>query len=232
MHGAYEAMARGDYRAAAAHGREMARICERVGRPEILTDHSGVLEGTRTGITLEGSSFGATIAAFADSVGRLVHGPEGRLIAVLPAVAAFREDPLPTGIVKAWYKPGISEVGWRPLRMTSTWHSQGVNTAEGRRFSGVGWYRARVTIPAGTDLRAARIAVPGLDAHAATIWCNGNYVGRVERDPRGDISLAIGQQLKTGENLIVLRASTADGGGITIPPFLYRPVQAAEPGDG
>jgi hypothetical protein len=215
---AWQAMARGDYQAAADHGQQMIQAVGRLSQPALLVDH---------GPLGKGAASGETVLELAKRLSARANGPEGKLVSVLPDAADFRTDPTPEGVVMGWFRPETEPVRWRRLRMTGSWQSQGVVGAECKRYAGVAWYRVRARVPALAAQADVRLMVPAFRGQSIAIWCNGAYAGMVERKTAADASVSVTAMLRSGDNAFAFRVTGDDGGGIMAPPFLYTPLVAS-----
>ena len=102
--------------------------------------------------------------------------------------------------------------------MTSSWYCQGVVDDGGRRYSGTGWYRARVdvTVPAG---KSVHLLVPALKGSDLWAWCNGEFAGHLTNPGWSESAIDLTGLLREGGNVIAMRVKGE--GGLTIPPFLF-----------
>jgi hypothetical protein len=210
---AREAMARGDYHAAAQCATAMIASVARVQDTMLLQDigpYGGRLAGTNLWRT-------------AMQAAALTDGTEGRLVAVLPERALFRTDEAPDGVVQRWYTPNLQTRGWRTVRLTAGWQNQGFTSPDGLRFKGTAWYRCDLTLSEAPD-PAARLCLPEVKGTAAWVWCNGDFAGYWERTKQGPRHLGLAGLLRPGRNLLVFRVRGE--GGLTLPPFVYVPVAA------
>jgi hypothetical protein len=75
----------------------------------------------------------------------------------------------------SWSAPRFDDSHWSLLRANQSWSQQGY-----RSYSGVGWYRIRVTLPSS----AAPLAVylPGVD-ESCQVFANGHLIGQVGKLP-------------------------------------------------
>ena len=105
---------------------------------------------------------------------RKTSGPEGDLLVVLPEEARFCADPHDDGIFARWMEPEFDDAGWRTMRTTAGWQSQGLQDDKGRPYTGLAWYRFNVEVPQ-TDRQVALYA-PAI-VNEAWVWVNGGYAG-------------------------------------------------------
>lgn len=208
------AMAEGRYAEAASRLQGMLDAVTRVNDTALLQDmgsYGGALSGTNQ-------------LQAARRILEFTGGSQGTLLAVLPAGGRFRMDPASEGVVHRWYEPGRELGEWRPIRLDAGWHHQGVSAPDGRRYQGIGWYRADLhlaTAPAGP----VRLYFPEVKGSAAWVWCNGQFAGYWERSKQGPRDLDISGLPQSGHNEFVFRIKGE--GGLTLPPFLFTPVSAA-----
>lgn len=75
----------------------------------------------------------------------------------------------------AWSAPAFDDSHWSLLRANQSWSQQGY-----RNYSGVGWYRIRVTLPSS----ATRLALylPGVD-ESCQVFANGRLIGQIGKLP-------------------------------------------------
>ncbi len=144
---------------------------------------------------------------------------KGRLITALPVRALFRTDPASQGVVHRWYLPTEPRKGWRSILVSTAWHHQGVVTAEGRPYEGVGWYRFSMNWKGGTGERVSLFA-PDRRGAALWVWVNGHFAGYLPADAQSPV-IDLAAEFASGPNELVVRADGA--GGLALPPFLFRP---------
>jgi len=75
----------------------------------------------------------------------------------------------------AWSLPGFDDSHWSLLRADQSWSQQGY-----RNYSGVGWYRLRVTLPRSANPMA--VYLPGVD-ESCQVFANGHLIGQVGKLP-------------------------------------------------
>ncbi len=221
------AMARGDYAAAARFGEAMLETVARVGNSALLQD-AGPWGGSLTG---------AAVTAFAKRVQPWTDGTKGRLIAALPAEALFRADPASRGVVGRWYLPDANTKGWRSIRLTADWITQGVSGPDGALYRGLGWYRVPLELPQGVSGRV-RLFFPEVKGSDVWVWCNGVFAGHTRNTGSALMTVDLEGRLRPGRNLIALRVQGSGGrspalcvrgeGGISLPPFLFVPLDEGE----
>lgn len=107
------------------------------------------------------------------------HGPEGKLVAVLPAQARFRTDPSDDGRYEGWQRAALDDSRWSVIPIANGWEAAGFQDQSGHSYKGTAWYRFTVEVPqaaAGQDVWLLGPAV----VDEAWVWVNDNYVGRRE----------------------------------------------------
>ncbi len=138
----------------------------------------------------------------------------------------FRTDPDDVGLAQGWAAQGTDAAGapWRELRAGAHWENQAEDL---RHFTGVGWYRVDVAVPADWAGLPARAVFDGVD-DSFTVWLNGEQVGRFGDPATGhtvwlERTVAeLGTRLRPGAiNTLVLRVVDHQGsGGLWKPVFL------------
>ncbi len=103
-------------------------------------------------------------------------GPEGTLIAVLPAAARGRSDPFDDGRYEGWQHANFDDAAWQPLLTTAGWEQQGFSDPQGHAYRGVMWYRLDVDLPADAAGKSVWLYAPAL-VNEAWVWVNGQYAG-------------------------------------------------------
>lgn len=214
---AREAMARADYRDALDWGERMARTVKQVDNTALLRDAG----------PWGGSLSGTQIAANARETLPWVDGTKGELLGEFPSVADFRTDPGPNGVVQRWYLPSHVSREWRRIRLTSGWGTQGVLGAAGRPYSGTAWYRIRF-VRARDDASPVRLYIPELRGSSAWVWCNGLLAAHVRKARGEHMTVDLSGTVRRGQNLLAMRVE--GDGGLTLPPFLFRPIADATEG--
>jgi hypothetical protein len=207
-------MARADYTEAARWADRMVEAVSRMGDTALLQDAGpwgGKLSGKGVG------DFARGLAVWTD-------GTKGRLVAALPERAAFRTDPASEGVVGRWYLSGAGS-DWRRINMISAWFNQGVRTPEDRRYRGLAWYRASLSLP-GAPAGAVRMLVPELRGSHVWLWCNGAYAGHASRGAASPLTIPVSGLLRPGANEFVFRVEGE--GGLSLPPFLFAPADEAD----
>lgn len=137
----------------------------------------------------------------------------------------FRMDPDDLGRTNNWHDPKIdtSTKDWRDLKAGSHWENQGDDL---KHFTGIGWYRVDVDVPADWRGIDARCVLEGVD-DSFHIWLNGELLG-VFGDEASKTTIWLEQQvaelqqkLRPGKrNTIVLRVVDHAGAG-----GLWQPVR-------
>lgn len=204
---AHESAARGDYPAAVEEAREMRAAVQRVNNSMLLVD----------GGPYSGGMVSDNQEKFYQRLCDLTAG--GRQVALFPPVVLFRTDPTQRGTVWRWYQPDLDEADWQPLRTDGSWHSQGITNLEGGRYSGVAWYRAEVTAPAGKLGQPVHLLLPEVMAEEVWMWVNGRFAGYANH--RSGWEWDVSSLLQPGKNQFTLRVR--GHGGLVLPPLLYRP---------
>jgi beta-galactosidase len=109
---------------------------------------------------------------------------------LLPTSNEFIKDPQKRhtrpegefGQALPYVRPDFDDSAWRTIDLPHDWGIEGPFSAEGRGdtgrlpFSGVGWYRKTLDVPAGAAGRSVFLDVDGAMSHAA-VWLNGEFVG-------------------------------------------------------
>ena len=99
---------------------------------------------------------------------------------------------------------------------------------DGHPYTGLGWYRFSVNVPAVAEGKEARLFLPGVVAQA-WVWVNGEYVGRSEQMnaflfPQ-EMDVTTSPYLKAGRNVITVRVFQDNpyigSNGVYERPFLY-----------
>jgi len=103
------------------------------------------------------------------------HGPEGRLVTVLPEKAKFQIDPFDDGRFERWQDASFDDADWKAFKTTTGWQNQGLRDDKGHPYKGIAWYRMDVDIPenAGDNVWLFCPAV----LNEAWVWVNGKYAG-------------------------------------------------------
>lgn len=205
------ALAGADYRQAADHAQEMTDAADRVNNTMLLQDAQQI----------EGDLSGARQKAKCLELGKWIDGPNGKLLAPLPANALFRADAASLGVIERWYLPDADLNAWQPISMTTTWWNHGVVGPNGKSYQGIAWYRCDVALPEALPSRIA-MYFPELKSSGVWVWCNGRLAGATIPDKtRQAVSVDLAGGLRPGRNTIVIRAKSDIG--ITLPPFLFEP---------
>jgi hypothetical protein len=119
-----------------------------------------------------------------------VAGPEGTLLAALPAAARFRTDVFDDGRYKRWMEPQVDDSRWQRISTARGWENQRFIDEKGRPmldeqghpYRGIAWYRFDVKLPlpdASSDLGpgpSTWIFIPAI-TDEAWVWVNGGYAG-------------------------------------------------------
>lgn len=218
------AMARADYRTATQAAQAMIQAVERVNHPMLLQDQG----------PYGGEMSGASIADCVRQLDEWTRGSKGQLLAVLPATASFRTDPAGQGVLYRWYRNEADAKGWREIALTTGWYNQGITAGSGQRYSGVAWYRTKVTLPKVPEGPVA-LRLPELKGSEVWLWCNGWFAGYGQKTETGGLpgdlkhplTVEVTGLLKPGDNALVFRIR--GDGGISLPPLLFQPLRPAHP---
>ncbi len=136
----------------------------------------------------------------------------------------FRMDPDDVGRQQNWHAPttDVSGADWRDLQAGSHWENQGDDL---KHFTGIGWYRVDVDIPADWQDLDVRAVFEGVD-DSFDLWVDGEHLGSFG-DPVEKVTIWLEQQvqelgrLTPGRHTIVLRVvDHAGAGGLWKPVFL------------
>ena len=93
----------------------------------------------------------------------------------LPGLWGFRFDPDGKGETEGWHRPGPAE-GWDNIAVPHTWNIDPAHA----NYWGVGWYRREIKAPERWSGRWVRLEFESI-YHTATVWLNGQEIGRHER---------------------------------------------------
>ncbi len=126
----------------------------------------------------------------------------------------FRVDPAGEGHVQRWFEPAYDDARWNDMQIETAWMAG---------YTGVGWYRRTIDLPARPEHLAAEMVFGGVD-ECAWVWVNGVYVGGQDIGPEGwnqPFRVDVTRELRWGEpNQITVRVlNSAAAGGI------WRPVR-------
>ncbi len=106
----------------------------------------------------------------------------------LSGIWQFRTDPQDQGVTERWFRPSLSNAGWRPLKTPGYWEEQGVTDPRPGRppevlpgtpwndYNGIAWYRLEFRIPARWRARPLVLRLGKVD-DLDTVWINGHRVG-------------------------------------------------------
>jgi len=164
-----------------------------------------------------------------------ITAPNG-LLAPLPLTARFRTDKYDQGRSERWMEPSFRDKAWQKIRLTSGWQNQGLKDQDGlplmrkdgHAYTGLGWYRATVDVPAQPIKRKVFLFAPAV-ANQAWVWVNGQYAGRTPYRQAWfrpqELELEITPYLLPGKNVITFRVLCLEAyfgaNGIYEQPFLY-----------
>jgi hypothetical protein len=110
------------------------------------------------------------------SLAAKTEGPEGTLLAILPASARARTDPFDDGRYERWQEAEFDDSKWQRLQTTLGWENQGLIDEKGHAYRGLTWYRLEVNVPALATGREVRLCAPAI-VNEAWVWVNGQYAG-------------------------------------------------------
>ncbi len=174
---------------------------------------------------------------FYQSVADRMSGKTGELVGMLPDAAMFRTDPYDEGLASEWYEPGLAEKGWRPIKTTRSFYSQGYLDERGHPYVGFMWYRLSVDVPASAAGKRVMLYAAVAESEAWG-WINGGYVGHrpyKESYVRPiQMEFDVTEHIRPGQrNEIVIRVDTgpcamAVAAGLQSRLFLYSPVPGPE----
>lgn len=140
----------------------------------------------------------------------------------------FHKDPDRKGDTLGWHSPETDTGDWQEVQIETAWEA-----FLGEPYVGAGWYRRTIEAPVLPEGGAACLQFGAVD-ESCWVWVNGEYVGRHHRGPEGwdaPFQLEVTPALRTGENLIIIRAmNTAWAGGVWRPVHLviYGPAAGDE----
>ena len=83
----------------------------------------------------------------------------------------FRTDPLERGIKDGWYRTGLNEAEWLPVRVPAFW----AETEAAGDYQGHAWYRTAFSVPADWKGRGIRLLFAAVDEQA-WVYVNGHLV--------------------------------------------------------
>ncbi|MBI3117504.1 MAG: DUF4838 domain-containing protein, partial [Candidatus Hydrogenedentes bacterium] len=156
-------------------------------------------------------------------------GPEGELIALLPATWEFKTDPEELGVIYQWYLPESGQP-WAPIDGTLYWDIQGRQDAHGWPYAGKAWYRASVFVPESAKEKPLRLTFGGIYNTGIWVWINGQLADhRSRQDTRTPFSIDVAGHIRPGEMntvAVLVNTITADRsprGGIYRRAFLWSP---------
>ncbi|HEX7887961.1 MAG TPA: DUF4838 domain-containing protein [Ramlibacter sp.] len=180
----------------------------------------------------------------------LTDGTRGKLVTRLPLAWSFRRDAHDTGLARGWAytRADLSQWqangarmslaarkdypdAWELLRTDVYAQGEGIRHADGQSFNGFLWYQTEVELTAEQAASGLHIHFPGV-FNGLWLYVNGYLVAtRTAQEPwwktdyRFEWDVDLAGQLKSGRNLVVLRAVNVHHfGGMFRRPFLYRAV--------
>lgn len=131
----------------------------------------------------------------------------------------FRMDPDDVGRDGTWFAEDLDtsrDAGWRDLQAGSHWENQGDDL---KHFTGIGWYRIDIDVPADWQGLPARLVFDGVD-DSFDLWLNGEHLGTFG-DEATRTTIWLEQQVQElaaklrcgGSNTVVLRVVDHAGAG-------------------
>lgn len=100
---------------------------------------------------------------------------DGKLLAALPVVWKFREDPSDVGITEDWQSTEPGE-DWSDIRTDASW------TDQGHPYHGVAWYSTEFDVPVFAPGRRAWLLFGAVDG-TCEVWIDGKPAGKQTDDP-------------------------------------------------
>jgi hypothetical protein len=125
----------------------------------------------------------------------------------------FRMDVEARGLVEGWFAPEHDDATWPTLQAGAPWEAQGFADRDG-----IGWYRARVEIPAAWSGSDVELRAFGVDDEY-DVWVNGHHIAHYGERPDRSVwgwqtRTELGTHLRAGEsNAIAIRVVDWGGGG-------------------
>ena len=137
------------------------------------------------------------VPASAGAATRLKTGEPTRIVRV-----DYKADPGNVGVSRGWRRPGVVR-GWRSVRIPHVMQRR----ISGRPYPGgtVGWYRIRLSAPAGTEFRADFEQI----RRKSSFWLNGRRIGE-HRSPYGPKPLSL-KGIRRGGNTLIVRVDNRKG---------------------
>jgi beta-galactosidase len=116
----------------------------------------------------------------------------------------FRTDPEKVGEASGWYKPAQTSESWKKVAVPHTWQVE----QDSADYFGTAWYRRTFEVRREWRDRTIRIEFEAV-FHSATIWVNGNDVGRHMRKGYTAFDFDITRFLHTGrDNVLVVMVNS------------------------
>ena len=212
-----ESVAQGDYQKAADFGTKALEVREQLTQSNpTFTTYKKMAE--------KGPAWWPGEVEYLKELASLVNGPNGRRILQSPIAWQYRDDPDDHGLWQDWAQ---SREGWSPVRTDVYLQTQKETSGHG-----FGWYRWSPKLTKIQARATAHLMLPGV-FNECWLYVNGKFIAHRPQKPlwwnndykfQWDVNL--GDSLKEGENLIVLRTAVPfHFAGIFRPPFLYEPLR-------
>ncbi|MDO8587515.1 MAG: DUF4838 domain-containing protein [Armatimonadota bacterium] len=181
-------------------------------------------------------TWGFDYAGMPTQVERMERLASMEMLAALPEMARFSTDKHDVGRSDRWMEPDYNDSKWQLCSTSAGWQNQKLKdedglptmSREGYPYTGIGWYRFTVDLPAVPNGKEARLFLPGFVSQA-WVWVNGRYAGRSEYTipwllPQ-EMDIGVSPYIKAGKNVIAVRVLEANpyvgADGIYERPFLY-----------
>ncbi|MFF7335040.1 glycoside hydrolase family 2 TIM barrel-domain containing protein [Streptomyces sp. NPDC008150] len=104
--------------------------------------------------------------------------------------------------------PAYDDSAWSTLDVPHTWNAQDGADGGGNYYRGVGWYRRRVTVPAGLAGRMLFLQFAGVN-QVADVWIDGTHLGQ-HRGGYARFRFGVTAQLAPGrESVLAVKVSNA-----------------------
>jgi hypothetical protein len=232
-----------DYKMAVSLGEKALMVREK------LTAMNGTFT-TYKGMKVENKGYGwwpGEVKQYRELL-QFTNGEQGKLVAKLPLEWAFIRDPGNIGLKKNYAAVEVDLTYWQAARGTYTldllkdyrkneWEilttdlymqAQGVRNPDRQSYTGFGWYRTDVEIPADQAGEKLHLRFPGL-FNECWLYVNGEEVAHRtqnklwwQNDYRFEWDVDLTGRLKAGKNRIALRVdSRHHQAGMFRRPFIY-----------
>jgi hypothetical protein len=179
----------------------------------------------------------------------VVDGTKGTLLLKTPLEWAYRRDPQDTGLASGWaygpvdlsYYNALPNRGtfaahqhnpghWELVRTDLYLQAQGIVRPDYHYYTGYGWYRTNLTLPAADAAGRVHLRFPGL-FNECWLYVNGYLVAHRPQkamwwynDYKFEWDVDLAGHLQPGTNTLTLRLRNPHHfGGMFRRPFLYRP---------